>query len=117
MERRGTAEGISPSPSPPLKGGRGERGKGNPAAGLVAEWQRLRRWGPVFGWSADDFAELEAALRQAEREGDAETLAGWRHDLAERIAFATELAAICRRAEARCRKRCELQRRAEEGRE
>lgn len=117
MERRGTAEGISPSPSPPLKGGRGERGKGNPAAGLVAEWQRLRRWGPVFGWSADDFAELEAALRQAEREGDADALAGWRHDLAERIAFATELAAICRRAETRCRKRCELQRRAEEGRE
>ena len=114
MERGGTAGGISPPPASLLRERRGERGK-NPAAGLVAEWQRLRRWGPVFGWSADDFAELEAALRQAERDGNAETLAGWRQDLAERIAFATELAAICRRAEDRCRKRCELQRRAEEG--
>lgn len=78
-------------------------------------WQRLRQWGRWFGWSAADCDEIEAALRQAERDADAETLAAWQRDLAERIAFATELAKLCRQAEARCRKRCELQRRAEGG--
>lgn len=111
VERGGTAGRVSSPLAPPL-GGRRERGKTRPP-GLLAEWQPLRRWGGVFGWSADGADEIEAALLQAEREGDAAVLAAWRADLQGRRAFVAELATACRRAEGRIRRQAERQREAE----
>lgn len=83
--------------------------------GLRADWRTVQRAAPLFGWAFADVVEIGRAIALSIEADEPEQVEGWAADMRERAAWAASISRATRAAEARMRKRCELQRRAEGG--